>query len=153
MRKRVSGFTILEMLVVVGLVAMAAEIALPILRWSIIDVHKTEIEAESAACLDRAMNALRKDVWEAREMHTAPSDHLTLTSSAGHEINWQLNAEGSLERSESSAPSQQWTTQLTGISFAQNGSVLVVTIHASPQHPGSTISMISPAMLYSGERR
>jgi type II secretory pathway component PulJ len=153
MRRRISGFTVLEMVVVTGLFVMAAEIAVPILRWSIIDVHNAQTDADSADCLDRATNALRKDIWQAREMHTSTSDRLTLTSAAGHEITWQANADGSLERSESSASNQQWTTFLAGISFAQDGSVLVVTIPGSPQHPGSTISMISPAMLYSGEQR
>jgi type II secretory pathway pseudopilin PulG len=143
----------MEMLVVLGLFVIAAEIAVPILRWSIIDVHNAQTQADSAACLDRAIDALRKDVWQAREIHTATSDHLTLTSAPGHEITWRLDADGSLERSESSAANQQWTTLLPGISFAQNGSVLVVTIPGSPQHLGSTLSMVSPAMLYSGEQR
>lgn len=148
MRRRATGLTILEMIVTLGVVTMAMEIAVPITRWAIIDVNRAQREASANIALDRATEVLRQDVWQAREIQIPAPGRLVLLDAAGDPIHWHVNPDGVLSRVGQPANQQTWTTELKDVSFTRDGALLVVTISGSPGRTGSTLSMISPTVLY-----
>jgi prepilin-type N-terminal cleavage/methylation domain-containing protein len=130
-RRWARGFTLLEMIVVLGLLTIAAAVAVPIARWSVLAVHQAETAEDAARRVDTAVDALRRDVWCAGRVISPSPGMLALTRADGHQIIWESVGDGAWRRTESSFPSQEWTGLPSGISFSMDGPTVRVTIPAT----------------------
>jgi prepilin-type N-terminal cleavage/methylation domain-containing protein len=146
------GFSLLEMLVVLGLLMVMSTVAFPIARWTILNMAASQTNMSAASRLDNAVQRLRQDVWQAESIDVSMPQTLLLTCADGHQIRWQFGPGDSWGRNVSSSDQCVWTGIANKISCTAAGSVVVMTVPDSASRPGGTICFVSQAMLYRKER-
>jgi type II secretory pathway component PulJ len=120
-RRRLQGFMIVQMLVVLGLMGAFVVVADRVFRLSMQTAARAAKEQEDLQRLERAMTALRADVWRAAKIEVdKTSVHV---SGEGLDARWKSLADGDLQRSEGDNE-QQWTG--LGLEFERQGPWLVV---------------------------
>jgi prepilin-type N-terminal cleavage/methylation domain-containing protein len=142
-----SAFTLLELLVVLALLTIVLAVEIPLARWCVLAIRDSEAAETAALRTDNAVNALRRDVWEATSMRTPSPGMLVLTRADSHVVVWESQQSSALVRTEAGKEAQRWGGWVDGASFSQNGASLVITISDRPDHRGGTICMISQSML------
>jgi prepilin-type N-terminal cleavage/methylation domain-containing protein len=145
--RRFGGFTLLEMLVVLGLLTIVMGVAGSITRWAILNMAESQAAASAASRMDNAIEALRRDVWQVSAIATATSRALVLKDADGRTINWQFGPLDSVRRSETSSEDQIWNGVAAGISCAADGSAVVITIPDAAHFGGGKICLMSQEML------
>ena len=146
------GFSLLEMVVVLGLLTVMSIVAVPITRWAILNMSASQAAASAASRLDNAMQTLRQDVWQAESIDVSIPQTLVLTCADGHKIRWQFGPGDSWQRNGSSSDQCVWTSIANKTSCTANGSVVVMTVPNDASHRSVTICFVSQAMLYRKER-
>jgi prepilin-type N-terminal cleavage/methylation domain-containing protein len=146
--RRPSAFTLLELLVVLALLTVVGAVTVPLARWCVLAIHDSESAESAALRTDNAVNALRRDVWEASSMRTPSPNMLVLTRADGHVVVWESQQQNkALARTEAGREAQQWGGWVDGALFTQNGASVVVRIPDRPDHRGGTICMASQWMM------
>jgi prepilin-type N-terminal cleavage/methylation domain-containing protein len=146
------GFSLLEMLVTLGLLTVMSIVAIPIARWTILKMGSSQASMSAASRLDNAMQRLRQDVWQAESIDVSIPQTLVLTCADGHQIRWQFGPTDSWRRNVSPSDQYVWTGVASKISCAAAGSVVIITIPDNASQSGETICFVSQAILYRKER-
>ena len=119
--RRFAGFMIVQMLVVLGLMAGFVVVAERVFRLSVQTSARAASEQEDLLRLERAMTALRADVWNAAKVET---DKRTVhVSGEGLDASWKCLPDGDLRRTQGDEV-QQWTG--LSLEFERQGPWLVV---------------------------
>jgi type II secretory pathway component PulJ len=139
------GYLLIEMMVVIGLLAMVGGMAIGIARWSLTYMHSTETAGSRTAALDQAIGQLRGDVWRAGSMRR--TDRQTLQVDVdGTSVIWRLDTNGSISRTDN-GPTRRWEAGVSGASFAIDGHSAHMIVPDTDESRGGTISMMSQLML------
>jgi hypothetical protein len=138
---------LLELLVVLALLGVVAAVTVPLARWCVLAIRDSEAAETAALRTDNAVNALRRDVWEANSVRTPSPGMLVLTRADSHVVVWESQQKSALVRTEAGREAQRWGGWIDGASFAQSGASVVVTIPDRPDHRGGTICIVSQSML------
>lgn len=149
-RRRASGFVLIEILVVLGMVAFVSIVATRIFRATL-RTWRESAQAQSAQFrFDQAVGQLRRDVWAARSIET-PSDREAILQTPDGRIEWRAIDPAGLARSTPADPAdhRQWKG-LGTLTFASHGPTLVVRVHPDPQEAGGDMVLASQPMLLAG---
>jgi prepilin-type N-terminal cleavage/methylation domain-containing protein len=146
------GFSLLEMLVVLGLLTVMSTVAAPIIRWAILSMSASQTTMSAASRFDNAMQTLRHDVWQAESIDASTPQTLVLTCADGHQIRWQFGPADSWRRNVSSSDQCVWTGIANKISCTAAGSVVIMTVPDNASRRCGTICFVSQTMLYRKER-
>jgi hypothetical protein len=106
------------MLIVIGLLAAFGIMAERVVRLSLHTLNKAEVEQDELIRTERAMHALRADVWGARGMEVIDKKHVRMA-----DVEWACEAGGDVTRTEK-GEEQRWAK--LGVEFARDGGWLVV---------------------------
>ena len=120
-RLRRGGFMIVQMLVVLGLMAAFVVVAERVFRLSMQTSARAASEQEDLLRLERAMTALRADVWRAEKLEIDKSN--VHVSGEGLDVTWRTGADGEVRRIEGE-DEQKWPG--LGLEFERQGPWLVV---------------------------
>ena len=135
------GFMLLELLVVVGLLAVFAAVAVPVLRGSVSAMAATP-PAVAAGRLDAAVKMLRGDVWGATTL-AAPSPHeLRLTAADGRTVTWQVGPGDRLHRD-----GQRWTGLFPEAAVDVDGAAVRLSLADARGFHGGVVVLPSEALL------
>jgi hypothetical protein len=146
MRKR-SGMTLVDTLAGVALSAFSIGLTVPLFRWCSVDMHAAETRATDDAIADHAIDVLRHDVWQARDIR-CPNPHQVVLPTGAGTIAWDFDAAGITHRVGPTGDEQKWQSPGPGIHLVAAGPLLTVTFPARPGHPALSLGVISPASLY-----
>ena len=146
------AFTILEMVVVIGLFAMVAVISVPIFRWAMLTSQQSQTQANDVSRFENALRTLREDIWDAGDIRVGDSQTLVLTVADNRQITWQLDATKSLHR-KSETMDRQWPEFPGGSSFSIQSAEVLLMVPDGPSFHGGTIPFISQRAIYTGEKR
>jgi hypothetical protein len=127
---------IVQMLVVLGLMGAFVVVADRVFRLSVQTSSRAALEQEDLQRLDRAMTALRADVWRATKIETDKSS--VRVSGEGLDAMWKTSAEGNLRRTEGEEE-QQWMG--LGLEFERQGPWLVV------RRSGAELALLGQAVV------
>lgn len=119
--KRRGGFLLVNMLIVIGLLAAFGIMAERVVRLSLHTLNKAEAEQNELIRLERAMHALRADIWEARGLEVIDKGHVRISGEA--DVEWKCEAGGDLVRVEKTEE-QRWGN--LDVEFDKEGAWLVV---------------------------
>jgi type II secretory pathway pseudopilin PulG len=120
-RRRFRGFMIVQMLVVLGLMAAFVVVAERVFRLSVQTSARAALEQEDLQRLDRALTALRADVWRAGKVEVEKSS--VHVSAEGLDATWKTLGDGELRRTQGKEE-QRWAG--LGLEFERQGPWLVV---------------------------
>jgi hypothetical protein len=118
-RARRRGIFLVEMLIILGLLAAFGALAERVVRLSLHTLDKAGREQDELIRIERAMHALRADVWEATKVEVADGSHLRI----GGDVEWTCGKSGELTRTEK-GDEQRW--MIPGITFANEDGWVVV---------------------------
>jgi type II secretory pathway component PulJ len=121
-RRRQWGFMIVQMLVVLGLMGAFVVVADRVFRLSMQTSARAAKEQEDLQRLDRALTALRADVWRAGKVEVDKSS-VHVSAAEGLDATWKTLANGELGRTQGQEE-QRWTG--LGLEFERQGPWLVV---------------------------
>jgi hypothetical protein len=134
-RKRRSGFLMVQMLIVLALLAAFGILAERVVRLSLHTLNKAEVEQDELIRRERAMHALRADVWSASRVEVTDKSHVRISGEA-ESIEWSTLANGDVRRTEKSEE-QKWVG--LSLEFEQQDGWLVV------KHRGKEIGLLQQA--------
>jgi hypothetical protein len=91
-RRQRHGIFIINMLMTIGLLAAFVVVADRVFRLSLITVNRATAGQEDALRLERALDALRADVWTSSKLQPAAGGaSLTITPDTGPTIDWRTD--------------------------------------------------------------
>jgi hypothetical protein len=118
-RGRRRGIFLVEILIILGLLVAFGALAERVVRLSLHTLDKAGHEQDELIRIERAMHALRADVWAAREVRVVDGSHLRIDG----KIDWTCEKSGELTRVEKEGE-QRWV--IPGITFAKEDQWVVV---------------------------
>ena len=119
------AFTVTEILGVIILVGAFLVIAGQLLHTSTVLSHQSGQAMSRAAQQQTLLDALRSDVWTAKEINVKP-DHLAITDPNDLTVSWEISADGKMSRYVGKGESRQHLESATGWSFSDDGPALIV---------------------------
>ena len=149
------GFTLTEVLVVVVLLMAFVPVA-TVLTGSILRRTRDARVAENRVLMTRRMlDALRADVWGAREMAVGNERTAVIRRPAGVSVTWiVLPAEQAVQRTvvhgTKTMERQRWAPLKVLPRFAIDGRALVVTAPRDPLLPSDELRLVSELDLVTG---
>jgi len=146
------GFTLLELLITVMLMAVFGVLAMPFMSRVIRNIHGAQTQATTQAQLDNTVNVLRADVWQATEVQVISAHELLLSGADHREIRWQFGTDLHLWQTAGSSPPRDWG-RLPDVKFNQQGDQVRVNIAGAQHFGGGDFCMVNPVMLTAGEKR
>jgi prepilin-type N-terminal cleavage/methylation domain-containing protein len=147
---RTRGFTILEMMMVVGLLTIVFAIAATLTRWSLMANYESQQSAVMDARLDDMVRTIRRDIWQASAIESPNPQTVRVTDADGHQITWTFGPGDSVHRT--AEVERSWPELVGGISTGRNGGVIELTIPRTRLRNGQTISLASQIILAGGKQ-
>jgi len=144
--RRSGGFTLLELLVAIGLLAVVGLIGMHLFRSTVLVSQDAAKAASSMTRVDAALAELRADAWGAKSIEVTAPDSVTLEQSAGGAIHWHAGSAGDLVR-DAAGTTTRWTGLPGGVAFAADGAALTVELKGTSEHPGGLAAMPSQVLL------
>jgi type II secretory pathway pseudopilin PulG len=142
---RRGGFFIIELLMTISLLVFVFAAAGQLFRATILTAAASDRAANQASRLDDLLRALRRDLWQAADIHVTDPHAVELTAAEGHEITWRINPDNSADRSTSAGPPNHWSDIGLQLQFIRAESGLVLTHSGPPEN--QRILLVSQVML------
>jgi hypothetical protein len=105
--------TLTEMLFLIGILAIAVLIEAQLFRWSLTATQSAPQSVQQHALLDRAIAAMRADVWNSSSIQTPDVRTFQLQSGDGSQIVWSLNETGARRQHGQAVDAFDFAPQLT----------------------------------------
>lgn len=146
-RRRPSGFVLIEILVVLGMVAFVSIVATRLFRATLRTWRESAQSQSAQFRFDQAVGQFRRDVWAATSIET-PNDRETILQTPGGRIEWHAIDPAGLARS-TTADHRRWEG-LGNLTFTPRGPTLIVRLKPDPQEAGGDMVLASQPMLLAG---
>lgn len=140
-RRARRGFTLPELLVAIGLLAVFAVAATRLFHATIRVGHTTAQQQDAASSFDAAMTVLRNDVWTAAAI--AVPDPTTAKLGT---VTWTIN-ETTLARDAGDGGRQRTWPAPKGSTFVADGASLVLRVPSTSGERGGDVRMVSEAAI------
>ncbi|HEY2584792.1 MAG TPA: type II secretion system protein [Tepidisphaeraceae bacterium] len=153
MRRRYRGFTLLELIVVLGLVAFVSIIATNLFRATLRTWRESAAAQQAQGRFDQAIGQFRRDVWSATSMEL-PNPRTAILQTPEGRVEWDAIDPAGLARVAAADPAdhRRWEG-LGDLTFSARGPTLVVRVKPSPQEAGGEMVLTSQPMLLAGRSR
>jgi prepilin-type N-terminal cleavage/methylation domain-containing protein len=147
MRRR--GFTLTELIVVIGLVAFAGLVSVRIFRATLHVWKESASEQAAQSRFDQAVGQLRRDLWSATSIDSPDASALEIRTPGGI-VHWKADQSAGLSRSgDRPADGRHWSG-LGKLSFEAHGPVLVLRLAPTHEEAGGQMALMSQSMLLAG---
>ena len=143
-RRNPRAFTLPELLVTLALLTLFLNAATHLFHSSFGMIRAAETSQSDAAKFDHFLAALRRDVWEARQLSLKDSRELSLKTFAGRQVVW-VREESAITRTigDGEAADKQAWKGMPPMEFELKGQI--VTLIAIEPRGRQRIDLISPA--------
>jgi len=143
--RRSRGFFIIEILVTLGLLVFVFAAAGQLLRVTVLTTAASEHAADQASRLDNLISAMRRDVWQASDIHITDLHGVELTIADNQKIIWRTDPDNSVQRTDPSGRSTRWVGVGMQLQFIRDRATLIVAHPGPPEN--QQISLVSQVIL------
>jgi prepilin-type N-terminal cleavage/methylation domain-containing protein len=140
------GLTLIEMLVVLGLIAAFAALASALFQSAFRTAASSSQNMADAATLDSAITALRRDVWEGARVDVRDCQSVAIQRPDNSQVLWQVGDDGALSRIAGDLR-HDYRALPVDIRFTGDQNGLVLAITGRPPAPQREIAMVSQFMM------
>lgn len=145
-RNRSIGFALIDAVMTVALVGLAFPLAFSLIRVTLRADRGFADAQGSATRFDGAMNALRKDIWNAATLNAVGDQQLTIGQGGAESTHWSFTTDGTLKREAAGESPRTWALDRP-LFFKVEGPTVGVSSPTDPDGRGVAMTLISQRLL------